>query len=119
MKPDRADTALLIDIANHTKRLSEFIAGQTQVTFEANAEKQAAVAHHVMIIGEVARRLSVGFKDTHPSIPWANIASMRNRLIHDYGDVDLDILWTVATERVPDLARYLDPLLPVRPPDAV
>ena len=119
MKPDRADTALLIDIVNHARRIAEFIAGQTQAAFSANAEKQAAVAHHVMIIGEVARRLSPGFKDAHSSIPWSNIANMRNRLIHDYGDVQLDVLWTVATERVPDLARYVDPLLPIRPPDAV
>jgi len=119
MKPDRADTALLIDIVNHARRIADFVAGQTWAAFSANAEKQAAVAHHIMIIGEAVRRLSPGFKDAHPSIPWANIANMRNRLIHDYGDTQIEILWTVATERVPDLARYLDPLLPIRPPDTL
>ncbi len=114
MKPDRADAALLIDIVNHARRIGQFVEGQTLDTFLANAEKQAAVAHHIMVIGEIVRRLSEPFTNAQPSISWANIATMRNRLIHDYDGVDLEILWIVATERVPELHRYLSPLVPIR-----
>ena len=117
MKPDRADAALLIDLVNHARRIAQFLTGQTHEQFLSNAEKQAAVAHHVMVIGEIARRLSEPFKAAHPAIPWANVAGMRNRLIHDYGDVNLDVLWTVAKERVPELVQQIEPVLPVRPPD--
>jgi uncharacterized protein with HEPN domain len=50
-------------------------------------------------------------RDAHPEIPWQKIVGMRHRLVHDYLHVDLDILWTVIIERVPELIRLLIPLV--------
>ena len=117
MKPDRADTALLLDILNYARQIRQFVAGVAWPAFEINPEKQAAVMHRITLIGEISRRISEPLKQAHPEIPWSNIAGMRNRLIHDYDDVNLEIVWLVATDRIPELIRQIDPLLPIRSAD--
>lgn len=68
-----------------------------------------------MVIGEAAKKVSGGFKDTHPEIPWNSIIGQRNVLAHEYGEVLLERIWIVATERIPELIRLLDPLIPSPP----
>ena len=117
MKPDRADAALILDILNYARQIRQFVTGVTWQEFEANLEKQAAVMHRITLIGEITRRISEALKEAHSEIPWSNIAGMRNRLIHDYDDVNLEIVWLVATDRIPELIRQIDPLLPIRSAD--
>jgi uncharacterized protein with HEPN domain len=77
----------------------------------ANEEKQSAVLHQLMILGEAAKRLSLEVRGAHPNIAWTEIAGMRNRLIHGYDAVDLSLVWDVIKKRVPSLLAYLQPLL--------
>lgn len=65
----------------------------------------------LLIIGEAARRLSDEFKASHPSIRWRQMAGMRDILVHAYDHVDVDEVWRVATEELPDLIRYIAPLV--------
>jgi uncharacterized protein with HEPN domain len=67
-----------------------------------------------LIIGEASRRLSGGFRREHSAIPWLNITAMRNRLIHGYDEVDLNVVWNTATIDAPKLLRELEPFLPVQ-----
>jgi uncharacterized protein with HEPN domain len=62
-----------------------------------------ALVRLLEIIGEAARRVSVGLRESHPEIPWAEIAGTRDRLIHGYFDVDLDIVWGIVTQDLPAL----------------
>lgn len=55
--------------------------------------------------------MSEEFGSTTPEIPWADIVGMRNRLIHAYFDVNLDIVWTTVASSLPELARSLERLL--------
>jgi len=71
-----------------------------------------AVISQIQIIGEAAKRLSNSFRDSHPSIPWQQIAGMRDVLFHSYDRVDLKRVWSVATTAVPDLTKCIKPLLP-------
>jgi uncharacterized protein with HEPN domain len=66
-----------------------------------------AVVRAIEIVGEAASRISAETRLATPSIPWAEIVAMRNRLIHAYFDVDLDILWKTVTMEIPDLAALL------------
>jgi len=68
------------------------------------------------VIGEAADKLSVSTHTAYPSIPWGEIIGMRHRLIHGYFDVDLDIVWNVATVKLIGLVAWLDSVLD-RPPE--
>ena len=62
------------------------------------------LVHLIQVIGEAAAGLSDGFIAQHPEVPWRQIIATRNRVVHGYFEVDLDILWDVAIIDVPQLA---------------
>jgi uncharacterized protein with HEPN domain len=63
-------------------------------------------------VGEAANRLSLEFRRSHPDVPWPQVIGMRHRIVHDYLDIDFDIVWDVATVDFPALAGALAHLLP-------
>lgn len=68
---------------------------------------QAAVLHELMVIGEAASRLSDGFKDTHPDIPWQDVIGQRVRLAHHYWDTQWDRIQQTVAEDIPALKAAL------------
>jgi len=106
------DKATLLDIARAARFVQEFIADTPKEAFLIDFKTQSAVLHQLMVIGEAAKRLSIGFRDEHPSIPWSLIAGMRDKLIHGYDIVDLDEVWRTAKVDVPGLREAIKPLLP-------
>jgi len=93
-----------------------FVEGLDQMQFNASKLHQAAVVRCLGIIGEAATKVSREFRDAHPEIEWREIVGMRHRLIHDYTEVRLDIVWGVLQDELPGLIAVLEPLIP--PPDA-
>jgi len=65
-----------------------------------------------MIIGEAARRISQEFRDDHPELPWRNMIGMRSRIIHNYNEIDLDIVWRVVESELPKPISLIEPLMP-------
>jgi uncharacterized protein with HEPN domain len=63
--------------------------------------------HHISIIGECAARLSADLKERYPSIPWRDIAAMRNAIVHGYFQVDWDEVWVVVERDLPVLEREI------------
>lgn len=78
-----------------------------------------AVNRVVQVIGEAAAKVSKQFRDSHPEIPWRPIIAQRHILVHEYGRIDDDKIWRVATVYVPQLIALVEPLLPPAPPDPV
>ena len=72
---------------------------------------QFALVRALEIVGEAAARISEPTRTGHPEIPWTAIIGMRNRLVHGYFDVDLEIVWRTATESLPALIVTLESLL--------
>jgi uncharacterized protein with HEPN domain len=70
-----------------------------------------ALTRAVEVIGEAAAKVSQPGRDAHPEIPWTQIAGTRNRLIHGYDTLNLDILWKIATEGLPVLVSQLQAIL--------
>ncbi len=64
------------------------------------------------MIGEAARRVSNDVREAHPEIPWADIVGMRSKIVHDYMNVDEDIVWEVVTRDLPALVAALEKVTP-------
>lgn len=102
---------VLFDIANATRLIILFLDGMDRAAFDTDPKTQSAVLHQLTILGEAAKQLPDTFRNQHPSIPWHQIGRMRDRLIHNYFNIDIDIVWHSATVDVPALHAYLLPLV--------
>jgi uncharacterized protein with HEPN domain len=98
------DEAYLQDILEAAKAIVRFTSGVSREDFKANEEKYEAVNRKFEIIGEAARHLSPSMRAKLPQVPWKLLTAMRNILIHDYDDVDLDVVWDT-------IQRDLSPLI--------
>ncbi len=84
------DDATLLDIIRAARLATESVTGMDYATFARDTKTQSAVLHQLMVVGEAVKRLSPEFQAAHPDTPWALIAGMRDKLIHAYGEVDLE-----------------------------
>jgi uncharacterized protein with HEPN domain len=76
----------IVKIENFTKGISRF-------EFDQNVMIQDAIIRNIEIIGEATKKISKPFIQSHQEVPWSAMAGMRDKLIHDYLDVDLDVVW--------------------------
>jgi uncharacterized protein with HEPN domain len=79
--------------------------------FASDFRVNYAVVRALEIIGEAAKRLPSSLKDEYPDIPWRGMAGMRDRIIHSYDRVDLEIVWNTVKEIIPDIRPVLEQIL--------
>lgn len=89
-----------------------FCAGLDRRDLDRDTRTILAVVKAVEIVGEAASRVSLGCRESHPGIAWADVIAMRNRLVHAYFDIDLDILWKTVVEDLPQLVAQLESSIP-------
>ena len=80
-------------------------------SFESDEVVQTWVIHHLQIIGEACRGITVEFRKTYPGVPWQKIVGMRNVLVHDYFGIDLPIVWAVVEREIPALKQEIGRIL--------
>ncbi|PNW39886.1 UNVERIFIED_CONTAM: hypothetical protein BEN50_01730 [Euhalothece sp. KZN 001] len=98
------DIESLIDIQQAGERVLKFSKHITYRELEANDEKVSAILYQITIIGEATKRLSPEFCQQHPEIPWRNLAAMRNIIVHEYDQVDFEVVWDVIQDKIPKLS---------------
>lgn len=91
--------------------MARHLRGYTRKTFGDDEKTIDAVVRNLEIIGEAVKQLHASVREQAPEVAWAKIAGLRDVLIHAYFGVDLDIVWDVATNKLPDLARRVGALL--------
>ncbi len=94
------------------------VKGTTREQFDADENLRLALTHLIQLIGEAARRVSDEFRSSHPQIPWPAIVGMRHKVVHDYMNVDEDIVWDTAAEELAPLAAELEKLIPPEEADS-
>jgi uncharacterized protein with HEPN domain len=106
------DGALLLDMLTAARAVVSFVAGRTFAEYEQDLLLRSAVERQVEIIGEAARSVSDPFKSAHAQIAWRPIMAQRNRLAHEYGTINDELIWRVATIHIPELIAQIEPLTP-------
>jgi uncharacterized protein with HEPN domain len=88
-----------------------FASGRTRSDLDTDKMLVLALVKSVEIIGEAGSKVSTEGRAAYPSIPWQDIVAMRNRLIHAYFDINLDIVWNTITEDLPPFIAELEKIL--------
>jgi uncharacterized protein with HEPN domain len=104
MNPDSVYLGLMVEAV---ARIAEFIETVPKDEFDREWKLQNALIRELEIIGEAASKLSADFVRANPEVPWKEMTGLRHKLIHDYFEVDLDIVWRTATVNVPEIAGFL------------
>ncbi len=102
------DKIYISHIFEAIRLIKEFVAGKTLKEFQNEPMRHSAVVRQLEVIGEAAKRLSVEMKEDSSNLPWRKITGMRDFLIHDYIEVDTEMVWKAATIDVPELAKELE-----------
>jgi uncharacterized protein with HEPN domain len=96
----------------HASEAVTLVAGHSRADLEHDRTLQLALVRLLEIVGEAAAHVPSQVTTQYPEIPWAQIVGLRNRLIHGYDTVDLDIVWSILTDDLPPLVAQLRRLLP-------
>ncbi len=107
----KRDKAYLKHILDAISNIEKFIEGVNKENFLGNIEKQYAVLRGLEIIGEATKNLSEELKKKHPNIQWKEIAGMRDKLIHQYFGVNLDLVWETIKTKLPELKTQISEIL--------
>jgi len=102
------DIKIFIDhIIECIKLIEDFAKGLTKDKLVKDKLKQSAIIRQIEIIGEAVKNLPKEFIEKHKDIPWKDIIGMRDKVIHQYFDIDIDIVWNVLKEDIPELKRKI------------
>lgn len=101
----------LYDILEAIEKVERYVAGLSFEQFEANEMVVDAVVRNLEIIGEAARYIPADVRDQYPAIEWSRVVGFRNIVIHTYFAVDVEIVWTIATQRLAELKSVIQLML--------
>lgn len=99
------------DILDAMDKAEVLVEGFTYEEFETDFRTNFAVVRALEIIGEAAKRLPVNLREQYPAIPWRGMAGMRDRIIHGYDTVDLQIVWDVVKQDIPEIKPQIQQIL--------
>ncbi|MEN8218692.1 MAG: DUF86 domain-containing protein [Pseudomonadota bacterium] len=103
-----ADEVRLQHMLDAARQAVAFIEERSREDLDTDTMLMLAITRLLEIIGEAARCISEKFKADNPQIPWRQISGLRNRLTHEYFDVDLDVIWEIVSQDLPPLITQLE-----------
>jgi len=108
----------LQDILTSARLIASYVRDTAEAAFIASREKQDAVVRRIEIIGEATAHLSPETRSAIPDLPFRKMRGMRNIVAHDYANVDLKIVWEVATVHVPEVSAVLEKFFAAQSPSS-
>jgi len=111
---NRGDVEWIQDVREAIVRIQRYRRGVSYQRFLRDTKTQDAVVRYLEIIGEAAKSISSDFKKEHRDVDWKGMAGMRDRLIHHYFGVNLDVVWSVAKDKLPALKMQMEGIVRAR-----
>ena len=105
------DKVRLRHMLDYSRKAATMLQGRTQADLNTDEMLLLALTRAIEIIGEAAARVSPAIQQKYALIPWPQIVGLRNRLIHGYDAVDLDILWNIVQCDLPPLIEQLEKVI--------
>ena len=97
------DKSYIYDILKYSQEVIDILKDENHNSFVNNRIKRLAIERLIHIIGEAANHLSKDFMQENPDIPWTKIIGLRNKIVHDYGEILTDRIWLIASQSIPEL----------------
>lgn len=108
MREQSRDIERLRHIVDSIAHIEDFLRGKSLEQMKNDVMCYHAVVYNIMIIGEAANMLTMGFRDSHPEIPWRQIIDMRNVLLHGYYNTSPLFVWETYTNDLPVLKHQIE-----------
>lgn len=105
--PPPDDLVRLAHLRDAAEKAIGYSSGKTRATLDSDELLRLALTKLVEIVGEAAKQVTAETRSAYPTVPWTAAARMRDRLVHHYFDIDLDVLWATVTEDLPALLAGL------------
>ena len=105
------DKGILLQIIKRCNRVVEKVSNISVTDFSLNDDIKEVVCFNLFQIGELANGLSIEFLKEYNKIPWKQIIGMRNRIVHGYDTINLEIVWNTSNESIPELKSYCKEIL--------
>lgn len=107
----KSDLVYIVHIQRSINQIVEYTNGLKEEEFLSNQLIEDAVVRNFEIIGEAAKQISKEFRAKHSGIEWKKMAGMRDKLIHDYIEVDYAIIWATIQDILPDLKKKIQKII--------
>jgi len=102
-----SDQEIILDLYHALNQILTFTQNMDKQEFINDEKTQSSVLYQLVIMGEAVNRLSEQFKNQYPQIPFNEIRGMRNRVVHEYKEVDCDIIWEAIQKDIPELICFI------------
>lgn len=99
------------DIRQSAQKALAFLGNMTYETFVTDEKTAFAVVRALEIVGEAGKRIPQAIRDRYPEVPWRSMTGIRDKLIHDYVSVNLEVVWRTVTEDLPALLPLIQQML--------
>jgi uncharacterized protein with HEPN domain len=106
--PKRDADLLIADMLEALRKIDSYTAGLDHSAFLQDEKTIDAVVRNLEVLGEAAQQIPDEFEARHPGVPWRRIAGLRNRIVHDYFGLDLEIIWQIVRNDLPPLKATLE-----------
>ena len=106
--PERKDMDYIRDIQEAISRILLYTEGMNYTSFSNDIKTQDAVIRNLEILGEAAKNISIDLRSGFTDVPWKSMTGIRDRLIHHYFGVNLNIVWQVCVDELPKVQKALE-----------